>query len=143
MAHRVIKNLKFVMIGTFYGFCISNRENFVHKSCANVISHLEHLMPEHKVTILALSFSFLWYERSRAMVVVVVDCFIHDFSKYLESNEEIQELLEHYKVADGIDDADTQTKRIREPTAQLLAWSGFVFPPLPNGLPLWQDHHEN
>ncbi len=35
--------------------------------------------------------------------MAIVDRFIDDFSKYLESNEEIQELLKHYKVADGID----------------------------------------
>ncbi len=38
------------------------------------------------------------------MAVDVIDRFICDFSKYLESNEEIQELLERYKAADGIDD---------------------------------------
>ncbi len=37
--------------------------------------------------------------------MAIVDRFIRDFSKYLESNEEIQKLLECYKVADGIDDA--------------------------------------
>ncbi len=51
--------LKFVMVGTFLGLCITNRENFVHESHANVISHLEHLMSEHKVTILAPPFNFL------------------------------------------------------------------------------------
>ncbi len=55
------------------------------------------------------SFNFLWYERSRTTVVAIVDLFIHYFSKYLESNEEIQELLEHYKVANGVD--DTQCER--------------------------------
>ncbi len=33
--------LKFVMVGTFYGLCIANRENFVHESHVNVMSHLE------------------------------------------------------------------------------------------------------
>ncbi len=93
--------LKFVMVGTFYSLCIANRENFVHESHANVISHLEHLTPKHKVTIPAPSFNFLWYERSPATAVAIVG----DFSEYLESNEEIQELLEHYKVADGVDNA--------------------------------------
>ncbi len=52
--------LKFVMVGTFYGLCITNRENFVHKSRIDVISHLEHLTPKHcKVMILAPSFNFL------------------------------------------------------------------------------------
>ncbi len=96
--------LKFVMVRTSYGLYITNRENFVLESCTNVISHLEHLMPEHKVMILALSFNFLWYERSHATVVAVVDRFIRHFSKYSELNEEIQELLERYKVVDGIDD---------------------------------------
>ncbi len=82
-----------------------NGNNFVHKCRTNVISHLEHLTPKHKVTILASSFNFLWYERSRTMAMAIVDHFVHDFSEYLESNEEIQELLEHYKVADGVDDA--------------------------------------
>ncbi len=89
----------------FYGLCSANRENFVHKSRANVISHLEHLTPKRKVMILEPSFNFLWYERSCSTAVAVVDCFIPNFFEYLESNEEIQELLERYKVADGVDDA--------------------------------------
>ncbi len=60
-------------------------------------------MPKHKVTILVPSFNFLWYERSHAMVMTIVDCFIRNFSIYLESIEEIQELLERYNVADGVD----------------------------------------
>ncbi len=52
--------LKFVMVGSFYSLCIANRENFVHESRANIISHLEHLTPKHKVTILASFFNFLW-----------------------------------------------------------------------------------
>ncbi len=43
------------------------------------------------------------------MPVAIVDRLMRDFSEYLESNEEIQELLEYYKVADGVD--DTQRKR--------------------------------
>ncbi len=39
------------------------------------------------------------------MAMAIVDRFIRDFSEYYESNEEIQELLECYKVADGIDNA--------------------------------------
>ncbi len=57
------------------------------------------------MTILAPSFSFLWYERSRTTAVAIVDHFIRNFPEYLESNEEIQELLKCYKVADGVDDA--------------------------------------
>ncbi len=75
--------LKFVMVGTFYSLCIANKENFIHESCANIISHLQHLMPKHKVTILALSFNFLEYERSSAMAVAIVDRFICNFSEYL------------------------------------------------------------
>ncbi len=97
--------LKFVMVGTFYGFRIANRENFVHESHTNVISQLEYLTPKHKVPIIARYFNFLWYERSRAMAVAIVDRFIRNFSKYLELNKEIQKLLERYKVVDGIDDA--------------------------------------
>ncbi len=97
--------LKFVMVGTFQGHCIANRENFVHELRANITSHLERLTPKHKVTILAPSFNFLWYERSCTTIVSVVDRFICDFSEYLESNEVIQELLECYKVANGIDNA--------------------------------------
>ncbi len=97
--------LKFVIVGTFYGLCIANREHFVHESRTNVISHLEHLTPKHKVTIPAPSLNFLWYERSCATAVAIFDRFIYSFSKYyLESNEEIQELLECYKVTDGVDD---------------------------------------
>ncbi len=100
--HSVIKNLNPLI---FYSLCIANRENFVRKLHAKVIFHLEHLTPKHMVTIFAPSLNFLWYERSRAMAMAVVDHFICDFSEYLYSNEEIQELLERYKVADGIDDA--------------------------------------
>ncbi len=35
--------------------------------------------------------------------MAVIDHFFHNFSEYLESNEEIQELLECYKVTDGVD----------------------------------------
>ncbi len=70
-----------------------------------MISLLEHLTPKHKMTILTPSFNFLWYECSRATAVAIVDRFICDFSKYLESNEETQKLLERYKVADSVDDA--------------------------------------
>ncbi len=66
---------------------------------------MEHLTPKHKVTILAPSFNFLWYERSRTAAVAIVDRFIRDFSEYLKLNEEIQDLLEHYTVANGVDDA--------------------------------------
>ncbi len=97
--------LKFVIVGTFYGLCIRNRENFVHKLRGNITSHLEHLMPKNKVTIFVPSFNFLWYERSCAATVAIVDHFILDFSKYLELNEEIQELLERYKVANGVHNA--------------------------------------
>ncbi len=57
------------------------------------------------MTILALSFNFLWYERSRAMAMAVINHFISNFSKYLESNTEIQKLFERYKVVDSIGDA--------------------------------------
>ncbi len=73
---------KRVMVKTSYGLCIANRENFVYKS-----------------------FNFLWYERSRVTVVAIVDRFIRDFFEYLESNKEIQELFECYKVANGVEDA--------------------------------------
>ncbi len=62
-------------------------------------------MPKHKVMIHAPSFNFLWYERSHTMAVAIVIRFIHNFPEYLESNEEIQELLECYEVVDGVDDA--------------------------------------
>ncbi len=39
------------------------------------------------------------------MAMAVVNRFIRNFAKYLESNEEIQELFERYKVAAGIDNA--------------------------------------
>ncbi len=39
------------------------------------------------------------------MAMTINDRFIRDFSEYLESNEEIQKLLERYKVADGVDEA--------------------------------------
>ncbi len=57
------------------------------------------------MTILALSFNFLWYECSRAMAMAIINRFIHNFLEYLKSNKEIQKLLERYKVADCIDDA--------------------------------------
>ncbi len=76
------------MVGTFYSICIANRENFVYKSSANVISQLEHLTPKHKVMILAPSFNFMWYERNSATAVAVINHFIHNFSEYLELNEE-------------------------------------------------------
>ncbi len=75
------------------------------ESHANVIYHLEHLTPKCKVTILAPSFNFLWYELSRTTAMAVVNCFIRYFSKYLGSNEEIQELLERFRVASGVDNA--------------------------------------
>ncbi len=102
-------------------------------------TNLEHLTPKHKVTILAPSFNFLCYKRSHARLWPGVDRFIHNFSEYLESNEEILELLEHYKMADGIDDALREryiNKMYKRGDGSTPGLVGLRIPPLPNCLPL-------
>ncbi len=76
------------------------------------------------------------------MAVTIVDRFICDFSEYLKSNEEIQELLERYKVVDAVDDAQCERYVNKTDKGGDASSPGLVrlwFPPLTNCLPLFSQ----